>query len=123
VEVEIEGRWRRLDSFINDLAFYRAGTKALREKGWDTGYSISCSSGESSPEFNVEEEKFVQMDAVVADHGLWDDPSDYYRTDRYRNRPGPLKMLLYRFLIRRVNARVARMRSAFCEGLERGGGK
>ncbi len=112
VEVEIEGRWRRLDSFINDMAFYRAGKKALEEKGWDTGYSISFSRGESSADFNIEDEKFVQMDAVVADHGFWDDPSDYYRTDNYRNRPNLLKMLLYRFLIKRVNYRVARIRSA-----------
>lgn len=112
VEVEIEGRWRRLDSFINDMAFYRAGTNALRENGWDTGYSISCSSGESSADFNIDKEKFVQMDAVVSDHGVWDDPADYYGTDEYRNRPGPLKLLIYRFMIKRVNAGITRMRSA-----------
>lgn len=114
VEVAVDGRWRRIDSFINDMAFYLAGRKALEEKGWDTGYSISCASGESSADFNIDEEKFVQMDAVVAAHGTWDEPADYYRTDKYKNRPGPLKMFLYRLMLRRINERVTRMRSASC---------
>ncbi|MBW1783183.1 MAG: transglutaminase family protein [Deltaproteobacteria bacterium] len=114
VEVEIDGNWQRLDSYINDLAFYTAGKKALREKGWDTGYSISCSSGASSADFQIEDQGFVQMDAVVSDQGVWDDPSDYYRTDTYRNRLNPIKRLLYRFIIHRVNDRVERMRSKSC---------
>jgi hypothetical protein len=114
VEVRIEGKWRRLDSYINDKPFYMAGKKALRERGWGTGYSISCASGESSADFQIDDEKFVQMDAVAADHGVWDDPSDYYRSDNYRNRPNPIKRLLYRLLISRVNARVSRMRSRSC---------
>jgi hypothetical protein len=114
VEIDVDGRWHRIDSFINDMAFYLAGRKALEEKGWDTGYSISCASGESSADFNLDEEKFVQMDAVAADHGVWDEPADYYRTDKYKNRPGPLKMFLYRLMIRRINERVTRMRSASC---------
>ncbi len=114
VDVKMDGKWRRLDSYINDKPFYMAGKKALREKGWDTGYSISCSSGESSADISIEEEKFVQMDAVVIDQGVWDDPSDYYRTDAYRNRPSPIKLFLYRLMIKRVNGRVAHMRSACC---------
>ena len=116
VEVEIEGKWRRLDSYINDMAFYLAAKKALKEKGWDTGYSISCASGKSSAEFHIDDEVFVQMDAVVADQGVYNDPSDYYRTDNYKNRPNPIKLLLYSLLIRRVNARVAYMRSTSLHG-------
>ena len=111
VEVEIDGRWYRIDSFINDLIFYWAGRKVLEKKGWDTGYSISRAGGESSADFNIDEEKFVQMDAVVEDHGVWDEPADYYRTGRYKNRPSPFKMFLYRLMIKKVNERVARMRA------------
>ena len=110
VEVEVDGKWHRIDSFINDMAFSLAGRKALKEKGWDTGYSISCARGELSADFNIDEERFVQMDAVVADHGVWDEPADYYRTDKYKNKPGPLKMFLYRLMIKRINGRVAHMR-------------
>jgi hypothetical protein len=112
LEVMIEGKWRRLDSYINDIAFYTASKRALREKGWDTGYSISCASGECSADFRIDDEQFVQMGAVVADHGVWDEPSDYYRTDNYQNRPNLIKQILYRRMISRVNARVAHMRSA-----------
>ena len=113
LEVKIDQRWVGIDSFINDLMFFQAGKTALKEKGWTTGYSISCASGDCSAEFNIEKEGFVQMDAVVTDHGVWNDPSEYYRTDAYRNRPNPVKMLFYRLMIKRVNRRVARMRSSF----------
>jgi len=77
LEVEIEGKWRRLDSYINDEAFFSAAKQALKEKGWDTGYSISCVGGECSADFHIDDEQFVQMAAVVADQGAWKDPSDY----------------------------------------------
>jgi hypothetical protein len=109
-EVEIEGKWRRIDSYINDEAFYLAAKSALQKKQWDTGYSVSCPDGACSCDFNLDQEAFVQMGAVVLDHGVWDDPADYYATDHYQNRPGTLKLLLYRFLIGRINKRVESMR-------------
>jgi hypothetical protein len=112
LEVEIEGKWRRLDAYINDEAFFTAAKLALREKGWETGYSISCTKGEPSADFYIDDEQFVQMGAVVADHGVWDDPSDYYRTDNYQNRPCKIKLLLYRLMIKRINHRVALLRSS-----------
>ena len=111
VEVEIEGEWRRLDSFINDEPFYRAAKHQLQLDGWHTGYSVSCASGSSSADFNIDEEQFVQMDAVVDDHGTWDDPADYYASDLYENRPGFLKLLVYALMLGRVNRRVERLRS------------
>ena len=113
LEVKIDQRWVRIDAFINDLMFYNAGKTALKEKGWTTGYSISCDNGDCSAEFSIEKEGFMQMDAVVTDHGVWNDPSEYYGTDAYRNRPNPVVLLFYRFMIKRVNRRVARMRSSF----------
>ena len=110
IEVDVDGTWRRIDSYINDEVFYRAGKSELMRKGWNTGYSIACSGGESSIAFDLDQEKFVQMDAVVADHGIWDDPSDYYETGLYKNCPNAVTLLLYRLLIRRVNNRVEHMR-------------
>jgi hypothetical protein len=110
IEVNIEGNWRRIDSYINDFAFYQAGKKKLQEKNWDTGYSISCSIGESDPEFNIDNEKFVQMDAVTEDHGTWDEPMDYYNSDSYKNRPSKLKLFFYSLLIGRINRRVKKLR-------------
>lgn len=116
VEVEIEGRWRRIDSFINDIDFYRAGRSALRERGWRTGFSISCENGESDPDFNIDEERFVQMDAVTGDHGIYDEPADYYRSLSYRNRPGALTLLIYRLVVSLANRKVKRMRKECLTG-------
>jgi hypothetical protein len=110
LEVEVDGRWRRLDAYINDEPFYEAGKRALRVCGWNIGFSVACSSGESSAAFALDEEKFVQMEAVVDDHGVWDDPADYYASALYRNRPGFLKLPLYRLWIGGINLRVERMR-------------
>jgi hypothetical protein len=102
-EVEVDGRWRRLDSYINDLDFYRAGRAELRCRGWNTGFSIACSAGESIADFDIDRERFVQMDAVVEDHGVWQEPADYYRSALYRNRPSAFRMLLYRIVLKAFN--------------------
>jgi len=112
-EVEIEGQWRRIDSYINDQDFYLAARSELQKKQWDTGYSVSCPGGECSCDFNIDLEVFVQMGAVVVDHGVWDDPSDYYATDQYQNRPNAMTLILYRLLIWRVNRRVESMRRGY----------
>ncbi len=110
VEVNVEGRWRRIDAFINDRDFYRAGRKALRERGWRTGFSISCEKGEPALELDIDDERFVQMGAVTGDHGIYRDPADYYRGPLYLNRPGMLTLLLYRLVRGAANRKVARMR-------------
>jgi hypothetical protein len=110
LEVLVDGQWRRLDSYINDRRFYEAGKAALRACGWDTGFSVACSGGEPSAEFNLDEERFVQMDAVVEDQGVWDEPGDYYASPAYRNRPGALRLLMYRLLVDRINRTVQRLR-------------
>ena len=92
IEVQVDDRWRRIDSYINDLDFYQAGKQELNKKGWDTGFSIACSGGESSIGLNLDEEAFVQMDAVVEDQGVWEHPAEYYATEHYRNRPSAVKL-------------------------------
>jgi len=57
------------------------------------------------------------MDAVVEDHGIWDDPSDYYETGLYKNRPNAVTLFLYRLLIGRVNKRVEHMRKGHARKL------
>lgn len=117
VEVLVDSRWRRIDSFINDQAFYLAGKRELAKRGWDTGYSISCAGGASSIELNLDEEAFVQMDAVVQDQGAWDDPAAYYASDNYRNRPNAVLLFLYRLMVGRINRKVAGMRKGCAGGL------
>lgn len=110
IEVEIEGTWRRIDSFINDMPLHNAAKHELARRGWRVGFSLALADGHASAALNIDDEAFEQMAAVTDDHGVWDDPADYYATPLYRNRPGLLRMLAYRLMIGRVNRRVERLR-------------
>jgi len=113
IEVEVDGKWRSIDSYINDEEYYLSAKSKLKKKRWDTGYSVSCPGGECSCDFNIDQEVFVQMGAVVGDHGVWDDPIDYYATDLYQNRPNTMKLILYRLMIWRINRRIESMRRGY----------
>lgn len=113
IEVEVEGKWRRIDSYINDQAYYQAAKSELKKKKWDTGYSVSCPGGECSCEFNIDQEVFVQMEAVVDDHGTWDDPLEYYETKKYLNRLGAVKSFFYRLIIKGINKKAEQMRKNY----------
>lgn len=111
LEVEIDGTWRRLDGYINDAPFFQAAQNELRRRGWDTGFSIADGSCAASIAFAPEQETFVQMEAVLDDHGVWDEPAAYYRSPAYRNHPGLFRRLMYRLLIGGINDTIAAMRS------------
>jgi hypothetical protein len=111
VEVKVDGTWRRLDSYINDEAYFRTAVAELKKRGWDTGYSVSCPNGACSCDFNLDEEQFVQMGAVVEDHGIWNDPADFFATDQYKNRPNALVMFFYRLKVGTLNRTCTKMRN------------
>lgn len=110
LEVKVNNSWFPVDSYINDTEYYIAAKKKLRERRWDTGYSIASSKNESSIELDFDNEQFVQMDAVTDDHGVYDDPVDYYKSLKYKNRPNALKLFIYKIFIKSVNDRVKKMR-------------
>lgn len=110
IEVEIDGEWRQVDSFINDIPFHRGAVAEIRRRGWQTGFSVTRVGGEPSAELDLDGKHFSQMGAVTDDHGVWNDPADYYASDRYKNRPGRLKHWLYRWAILGANRRVSAIR-------------
>jgi len=110
VEVVVEGPWRRIDTFINDIELYRWDEAGVGASRLANGFSLALKDGEVSPVLDLDHEVFQQMAAVTNDHGVWDDPSDYYASPNDRNRPGPLKLLAYSLTIGAVNARVAALR-------------
>jgi hypothetical protein len=83
IDVHLEGKWKHIDSYINDQAFYDRARKALEASGDPFGYSVSFVEGRSSCEFNFGEKGYVHMGAVVEDQGVWDDPGDYFASDKY----------------------------------------
>jgi hypothetical protein len=110
IEVEIEGRWRRIDTFINDLELFNVAKAEVKRRGWRTGYSVALKNGEASADLDLDHEVFQQMAAVTDDHGVWDDPADYYGSSQYRNRPGALRLWIYRHVIGGINRRVEQLR-------------
>jgi hypothetical protein len=112
IDVELDGTWRQIDSFINDLAFHEGALAEITRLGWQTGYSVTRVGSEPNAELSLDDERFTQMGAVIDDHGVWDDPADYYASDNYRNRPSSVKKVCYRWAIRAANQRVAAVRKA-----------
>lgn len=115
IEIKVNEKWVKIDSYINDKYLYEAGKIALKEKGWNTGYSISCSNNSSSIDLDLQNEKFVQMDAVVGDHGVYNEPIEYYKSDKYKNRPNAFKMLLYKLMIDGINNKVKKLRKNYVD--------
>jgi Transglutaminase-like superfamily len=83
IEVQLEGQWKSIDSYINDKVFYEKALQKLRVSGRAIGYSISFVEGKSSCEFNFGEKGFVHMGAVVEDHDTWEDPAEYFASPKY----------------------------------------
>jgi transglutaminase-like putative cysteine protease len=111
LEVELDGRWVEVDTYINDLALHRAAVRALERSGWTTGYSVSQAAGRPSADLVLDATNFSQMGAVVGDHGTWTKPADYLNGPDYLNRPGPIRQLLYRTYISLANDRVRTLRN------------
>jgi hypothetical protein len=83
MEIQIDGDWKSIDTYINDRTFYQGGLRRLHTSGQATAFSISEAGGPSSCEFNFGEAGFLHMGAVREDHGTWDDFSVYMASDRY----------------------------------------
>lgn len=110
IEIQVDGRWRRIDTFINDIALFDAAKAKLKNLGWTVGYSVALKDGDASAELDIDHEVYQQMAAVTDDHGTWDDPSAYYESSKYRNRPDGIRMWVYRHLIGGINRRVHEVR-------------
>lgn len=100
-----------MDSYINDKLFYEKSLKRLQNSGQSLGYSICIVDGKSSCEFNFGEKGFAQLGAVVEDHGVWDDASKYFATDKY-TRMSAFQLMAVPVLAKLANRTVERIRSA-----------
>ncbi len=109
MEIEIDGEWKPMDSYINDKAFYEGALKRLQESGKTTAFSISHAKGESSCEFNFGEKGFVHMGAVVEDHGTWDDYSEYISSDKY-SRMNRMQLMSYPLMASISNRSIEKIR-------------
>jgi hypothetical protein len=108
-EVQLDGEWKALDSYINNKLFYERAVERLDNSRRPLGYFVSYRDGTSSCEFNFGERGFVHMGTDHEDHGTRDDAADYFSTDKYL-RFTTLQALGYPLLAVMANRNVARMR-------------
>jgi hypothetical protein len=111
LEIEMKNGWRKVDTYINDKIFSENAKQMLKMKGWRTGYSIASLKSDSGLYLNLDGKQFEQMGAVTIDHGIWDEPMDYYKTDKYQNRPNFLKVFFYRWSVAYLNRRIEKIRA------------
>ena len=110
LEVEVEGKWRRIDSYIVDKELFEVAKRGLLNKGWNIGYAVACPKGKCSCEFNIDREEFVQMGAVVGDHGIWGDASEFYATENYVSMNAVL-FFSYKLMMSGFNKKIEEMRT------------
>jgi hypothetical protein len=111
IEVQLGGQWKPIDSYINDRAFYEGALGKLKASGRSIGYSISFVDGKSSCEFNFGEKGFVHTGAVVDDHGVWEDPVEYFASDKYVHF-NAIQSMSYPVLAALANRNVERIRAS-----------
>ena len=112
LEVEVNGAWRKIDAYINDTIFYEHAKKILERKHWNIGYSMYRPKNATDPaDFDLSKERFEQMGATTDDHGVWNDPMDYYMTSKYQNHPNMFTSLVYSLFLPYINQRIEKVRS------------
>jgi hypothetical protein len=109
LEVDIGNDWKPIDSYINDKPFYEGALKRLLESSNVSAFSISQAKGESSCEFNFGEKGFVHMGAVVEDHGVWGDFSEYMSSDKYTGM-NRMQLVMYPIIAMISNRNIRRIR-------------
>jgi hypothetical protein len=109
MEIRFKDEWKSIDSYINDKPFYEGALNRLQESGKMTAFSISQAKGKSSCEFNFGEKGFVQMGAVLEDHGAWDDYSEYMSSDKYASM-NRMQLMAYPLIASISNRNIDRLR-------------
>lgn len=109
-EVEVEGVWKPIDSYINDEALFNGATARLESSGLPMGYSLSLIDGRCSCDFNFGEKGFVHMGAVVEDLGFWNDASEFFATPEYTTFSG-FQQLFYPVIATLSNTNIRRIRA------------
>ena len=109
MDVEIDDEWKQIDSYINDKDLYEKALELLLNSKKTYVYSVAFKDGKSSCEFNFGEKGIVHMGAVVADHGSWDDLSEYIASDKYVGM-NQVQLMMYPMMAAISNRNISRIR-------------
>lgn len=107
-EVRTRGTWVGVDSYVTDVPMLRFAKRALHESGRALGWGAHRD-GES--EWDGRAPSFVQLvdpdGMAFEDHGAFVDLDDFFDSDAYVQRLGPLERFLFStFAVRATNQRL-----------------
>ncbi len=110
IDVQLEGQWHSIDSYITDKPFYEGALKRLKASGLSFGYAVAPVDGKSSCEFNFGNKGSIFAGAIVDDLGVWEDAADFYASDQYLRLHG-LQKMTYPLLAASSNRNIERIRA------------
>jgi len=114
VEVEVEGVWCEIDSYIVDTPLLKGAQARLTMEGRSLGYGVRMDSVNT---WDGQSRAFSQFDRskMIEDHGRVDDLEAYYRSEKYRNHAFGLRFntmfkLMGDFGVAPINAHIESVR-------------
>lgn len=114
-EVQIDGRWLRVDSYVVDVELWERARAQLERSGAGLGWGVHRN---GTPDWDGRSDAFVQFvdDGSVPaltsrDHGVFADVDDFYRHVEGRDELSGLNRVLIPLFIPRSTARVETLRS------------
>ena len=108
IEVEVDGNWKRIDTHILDKPLFNGAKKALEEKGWDMGYAVAKISVD---DFVLYDQLYPDTDIIQGDHGTYEEPIEYYESNKYINKPDLMTKLSYKLIYKKINKKLDDLRT------------
>ena len=108
-EILINGEWKKIDSYINDLHFFKGCREKQIQKNLHTGFSLASYKRAPDCSMHFGEFGFVHMDAVAQDKGTWNDLSDFIHSPFYRSLPSYM-VITYPIVQKWLNKRIGDIR-------------
>jgi hypothetical protein len=114
LEVWLQERWVRTDTYIFDPACMAAARQRLRDRGWEWGYGIHV---HGHMVWNGVEDAFLggvptECDLmVVRDMGVYDDPAQFVRSGVFRERHSRLRRLYWNLVAPFADSALRNLRS------------
>lgn len=114
VEVYLDEKWVRVDSYIVDKTLAENARQKLREEGRILGYGVHIN---GTSDWNGKEDAFSQFlddgsydQLTMRDHGVFHDVNAFYESGLGWNRLNLPMRLLFPVFARQANQRIQRMR-------------
>lgn len=93
VEIDLDGRTRSVDSFIIDRPLFVAATERLRKESRTQGYGLDA---RGTVDWGGQGDAFSQFvcpdEDQIADGGAFEDPAEFYASERYANKIAGLRV-------------------------------